>query len=317
MLASFYKQCQKSAKLHYCDELMAATKKAYAAKNGNQKKWQEALTYLHNQQKSTLCYTAPYLHINSVIADYQALQHALKKLIPWRKGPFKIGDLSIDSEWRGDLKWERVLPHIQSLKGKTILDVGAGNGYFTFRMALAGAKLALGIEPFLLFNYQFLAIQSLIKNPPNAFVLPLRLEQMQNANIFDMVFSMGVLYHQKDYAKHLSKLKNMLSANGHLILETLLITKKNALLLPKNRYAKMRNVYHIPSPEVLITWLQNAGFKQIKLVNINQTSTKEQRASPWIGENAASLKDFLNPNNPNLTLEGYPAPQRAIFICSK
>ena len=78
-----------------------------------------------------------------------------------------------------------------------MLDVGSGNGYFTYLMALAGAEIALGIEPFLLFNYQFQAMQTLINNPLNAFVLPLKLEQIPGKPLFDTVFSMGVLYHQK------------------------------------------------------------------------------------------------------------------------
>ena len=38
---------------------------------------------------------------------------------------------------------------------------------------------------------------------------------------------------------------------------------------------------------------------------------------PWIGENGASLEDFLDPLDDSLTIEGYPAPTRAIVVCDR
>jgi tRNA (mo5U34)-methyltransferase len=216
------------------------------------------------------------------------------------------------------MKWDRVIPHIKSLKGKTVLDVGSGNGYFTYLMALSGAEIALGIEPFLLFNYQFQAIRSLISNPPNAFVLPLKLEQMPNEAVFDTVFSMGVLYHQKDHIVHLQQLKNVMTVGGELILETLVIDSIHGeQIIPKDRYARMRNVWCLPSTDTLHAWLEQTGFKNIKLVDVTKTTPEEQRATHWIGDNTQSLQDFLDPDDDNLTIEGLPAPKRAIFVCQK
>jgi tRNA (mo5U34)-methyltransferase len=286
--------------------------------NGNIPSWENAISEIKNQNSGVLNYVAPYLNINSNNIDVSTLEQSLKQLMPWRKGPYQIGNLHLDSEWRGDMKWDRLASHIQPLKGKTVLDVGSGNGYLTYKMVMAGAKLALGIEPFLLFNYQFQAIRTLINNPPNAFVLPLRLEDMPDDAIFDTVFSMGVLYHQKDHMMHLHKLKKMLSGGGELVLETLVIdTKDGDQIIPEDRYARMRNVWCLPSTETLNTWLTKAGFNNIQLVDVNQTTSEEQRATHWIGDNTQSLKDFLDPNDANLTIEGLPAPKRAIFICSK
>jgi tRNA (mo5U34)-methyltransferase len=206
----------------------------------------------------------------------------------------------------------------QPLKGKTVLDVGSGNGYFTYLMALAGAEIALGIEPFLLFNYQFQAMQILINNPLNAFVLPLKLEQIPEKPLFDTVFSMGVLYHQKNHLLHLQQLKTVLAEDGELILETLIIDEKQGeQIIPQDRYAKMRNVWCLPSTNTLHTWLKRVGFKKIKLVDVTKTTPEEQRATHWIGDNTQSLKDFLDPNDDYLTIEGLPAPKRAIFVCQK
>jgi tRNA (mo5U34)-methyltransferase len=318
MLDDFSKQCSQSKLSGLCEQFIELSKQSFSVNNGNIPSWENAISEIKNQNSGVLNYVAPYLNINSNNIDVSTLEQSLKQLMPWRKGPYQIGNLHLDSEWRGDMKWDRLASHIQPLKGKTVLDVGSGNGYLTYKMVMAGAKLALGIEPFLLFNYQFQAIRTLINNPPNAFVLPLRLEDMPDDAIFDTVFSMGVLYHQKDHMMHLHKLKKMLSGGGELVLETLVIdTKDGDQIIPEDRYARMRNVWCLPSTETLGTWLTKAGFNNIQLVDVNQTTSEEQRATHWIGDNTQSLKDFLDPNDANLTIEGLPAPKRAIFICSK
>lgn len=315
---NFIKQCAESKLSVICEQLADISKQAFAVNNGNIPKWETAINAIKKHPKGAINYQAPYLTINTTGGDSEHLQQSLKSLMPWRKGPYQIADLQLESEWRGDMKWCRVLPHIQSLEGKTVLDVGSGNGYFTYLMALENAQIALGIEPFLLFNYQFNAIRALIDNPPNAFVLPLKLEQMPKKPLFDTVFSMGVLYHQKDPLLHLQQLKEMLTKGGELILETLIIDAQyGAQINIQDRYAKMRNVHCLPSTKTLHTWLKKVGFKDIKLVDITQTTPEEQRPTHWIGDNTQSLKDFLDPNDSNLTIEGFPAPKRAIFVCQK
>jgi len=64
----------------------------------------------------------------------------------------------------------------------------------------------------------------------------------------------------------------------------------------------------------LVSWMTRCGFKNIRVVDVNQTSLEEQRATPWMTFN--SLKDFLDPDDINLTMEGLPAPRRATFIAT-
>ena len=318
MLNDFSKQCPESKLSSLYGQLIDTSRQALSVNNGNIPKWEKAIESIKTQQQGKVQYATPYLKINSQNIDKEQLESSLKQLMPWRKGPYQIGDLQLDSEWRGDMKWDRIVPHIQSLKEKTVLDVGSGNGYFTYLMALSGAEIALGIEPFLLFNYQYQAIRSLISIPENTFVLPLKLEQIPNEAVFDTVFSMGVLYHQKDHKLHLQQLKNVMIKGGELVLETLVI---NAIhgeqIVPEDRYARMRNVWCLPSTDTLRTWLEQAGFSDIKLVDVTITTPEEQRATHWIGNNTQSLQDFLDPNDDSLTIEGLPAPKRAIFVCQK
>ena len=298
------------------DKCLRISLDAFNVNNGNIPKWTIALEELNALPKGKMELNEPYIKLDQSGINTEIITTALKRLLPWRKGPFMFNSLKLESEWQGGLKWQRLQNHITPLKNRRVLDVGAGNGYFTLRMAIEGASKALGIEPFLLFNYQYAAIKSLSNSKINAMLLPIRLEEMPKLAIFDSVFSMGVLYHQRDHMQHLSQLMEMMAPDAELILETLVVEGPNGYsLIPEGRYAQMRNVHCLPSIETLKSWLVKANFKNIKIIDINKTTPEEQRKSEWIGDNAASLEDFLDPSDSSLTKEGHPAPTRVIIIC--
>ncbi len=133
---------------------------------------------------------------------------------------------------------------------------------------------------------------------------------------FDTVFSMGVLYHRKSPFEHLFELRGALRPGGELVLETLVVEgDEKTVLTPEGRYAKMRNVWFIPSVPLLEIWLQRCGFSDIRCVDVNRTSVDEQRATEWMIEE--SLAAFLDPDDPLRTMEGHPAPLRAIMVAKK
>jgi len=248
--------------------------------------------------------------------EKKRITNLLMSLSPWRKGPFSLYDINVDAEWRSDFKWQRLTPHINNLEGKTVLDVGCNSGYHLWRMIGAGAKFAVGIDPMPLFLCQFEAIRKLLGNDQRAHFIPIGIEDMPRLNAFDIVFSMGVLYHRRSPLDHLYQLKDQLVTGGQLVLETLVIEgDEHQALVPGERYAQMRNVYFIPSIPTMINWLSKCGFKNISVVDISKTSLEEQRKTAWITSD--SLIDFLDPHDHNKTIEGYPAPMRAVFIASK
>ena len=248
--------------------------------------------------------------------EQQRITQLLKNMMPWRKGPFHFYGIDIDTEWRSDWKWERLIHHIDNLEGKLVLDVGCNSGYHLWRMIGAGAKLAVGIDPMALYLCQFEAVRKLLGDDKRAHLLPLGIEELPKLNAFDTVFSMGVLYHRRSPLDHLYQLKDQLVDGGQLILETLVIEGDlHQTLMPGERYAQMRNVYFIPSVPTMINWLQKCGFKDVRMVDISQTSLEEQRKTDWMTSD--SLADFLDPNDLSKTIEGYPAPMRAVFIAQK
>lgn len=244
------------------------------------------------------------------------IEQLLRNLMPWRKGPFSLYGVSIDTEWRSDWKWDRVLPHISPLQDRHILDVGCGSGYHVWRMVGAGARLAVGIDPMQLFLCQFEAVRRLLGDDRRAHVLPLGIEQLPALAAFDTVFSMGVLYHRRSPLDHLWQLKDQLVSGGELVLETLVIEgDENSVLVPGERYGQMRNVYFLPSPAALTQWLEKCGFVDVRVVDLCVTTTQEQRRTDWMV--SESLADFLDPTDSTKTVEGYPAPLRAVIVAKK
>lgn len=252
-------------------------------------------------------------------ANRQRCENLLKKLMPWRKGPYLLGDITIDTEWRSDWKWQRLAPQLSPLRGRRVLDVGGGNGYHGWRMAGAGADFVLVLDPSPRFYYQFQAIRHFVGNADagRTHFLPAGIEDVpERLEAFDTVCSMGVLYHRPSPLDHLKQLRDALRPGGELVLETLVVQGDDkTVFMPGERYAAMGNVYFLPSSQALSHWLQRCGFERVRVVDETDTTTDEQRATDWM--QFQSLADFLDPDDHSLTREGYPAPRRAILIAEK
>lgn len=314
----FYQQIASNGLSHWLTTLpLALAEWEKEALHGDFKQWQKVIDHLP-RVKSTQVELKTEVNFGSeeALTDgaKQRLEVLLKQLMPWRKGPFTVHGLHIDTEWRSDWKWERVVPHISPLAHKTVLDVGCGSGYHLWRMRGEGANFVVGIDPSQLFYCQFEAIKHF--NPdPQVHLLPIGIDEMPALKAFDTVFSMGVLYHRRSPIDFLTQLKQQLRPGGELVLETLVVQgDEHTSLMPTDRYAKMRNVWFIPSVPTLLLWLERVGFKNAKLVDLSTTSLDEQRKTQWM-ENE-SLIDFLDPTDHSKTIEGYPAPLRAVIVAT-
>ncbi len=248
----------------------------------------------------------------------ETLLRHLHLLQPWRKGPFSLFGIHIDTEWRSDWKWSRVAPYISALDGRRILDVGCGNGYYGWRMCAAGARV-IGIDPTIVYSMQYLAFAKYLTDARPELhhaLLPARLEDVSPQQSFDTVLSMGVLYHRRDPAEHLHALRAQLRPGGELVLETLIgASGSTEVLIPNGRYARMRNVWHIPSRATLEGWIEASGFESVRVVDVTATTVAEQRSTEWMP--FESLADALDPHDAQRTIEGYPAPVRCVVIARK
>lgn len=252
---------------------------------------------------------------NDITRPDSARHCILQQFCPWRKGPWQIGDVRIDTEWRSDWKWNRIAGCVE-WRDRRVLDVGCGNGYFGWQMLNAGARSVIGLDPFLLFVMQHEIVRRSTGRAPN-YVLPLSdTSLVADLQAFDIALSMGVLYHRTSPVDHLRLLREALRPGGRLVLETLIVqSDERTVLVPEDRYAKMRNVWFIPSPSMLTLWLRRVGFSDIQIVDVTPTTPDEQRSTDWM--TFESLGDFLNPANSSQTIEGDPAPVRTVITCTR
>ena len=225
----------------------------------------------------------------------------------WRKGPFGIDDIFIDSEWKSFVKYNLLEPQL-NLEGKTVGDIGCNNGYYMFRMLKQKPKRLIGFDPGVISYLQFEFIDRFIDSSIRYELLGVE-HLPEYGEKFDTLFCLGVLYHRSDPIKTLKELKGALNSGGELFLDTMYIEGGEDLVLsPKNAYSKIPNIYFVPTVSALMNWCERANFKDVEILATKPTDSDEQRKTEWIlGQ---SLGDFLDPADPGLTIEGYPAPRR-------
>ncbi len=121
---------------------------------------------------------------------------------------------------------------------------------------------------------------------------------------------------RRDPVEHMNQIMRCLNSGGELVLETLIIESEDCESLhPDGRYSKMNNVWFIPSCSLLLKWAEDAGFKNARIIDVTKTTIEEQRKTDWMA--FESLNDFLDKGDTNKTIEGLPAPCRAILLAEK
>ncbi|RXJ70328.1 tRNA 5-methoxyuridine(34)/uridine 5-oxyacetic acid(34) synthase CmoB [Halarcobacter ebronensis] len=246
--------------------------------------------------------------------EFALIEETAKKLIPWRKGPFNIFGLEIDSEWQSNIKYNLIRPFF-NLKDKVVADIGCNNGYYMFRMLEDKPKRLIGFDPSPLTLHQFEFINHFVKSDIIYEMLGVEHLEFYNHK-FDFIFMLGVLYHRPDPVGTLKSLARGLNSKGEILIDTFMIDGEEEICLtPNQRYSKIPNIYFIPTVSALKNWLSRAGFEEIEVLAITTTTTEEQRKTTWSFDQ--SLEDFLDPNDSSKTVEGYPAPKRVYMKAKK
>jgi len=298
---------------------------------------QERQQWINQQKKGFLRYRTPFESLapfrarsvdcsgdtviigrsNELGADDQAqVKAAMQAFMPWRKGPFSVFGIDIDAEWRSERKWQRLLPMLPDLEGKIIADIGCNNGYYMFRMAPYRPKMVLGLEPSMQHYYCFKALNSMAGQE----ALHIDLLGVEHLSLFpdcfDVLFLMGIIYHRASPIDVLRDIYQALRPGGTLLLESQAIPGEEPIaLFPDKTYAKAPGTYFIPTGHCLRLWMEKAGFDQVELFCQHSMSSEEQRSTEWMI--FESYSDFIDPQQPELTVEGYPAPQRVFLRGSK
>ncbi len=303
--------CPQASDTWLDDVVNAQLERGGRREHGDAPSWREAIAHL--PEASTAFDATGATVVCGRERDASVVPDALRALNPWRKGPFSVDGIRIDAEWRSDWKWLRLARHVVPLARHAVLDVGCGNGYYMMRALGSGARSVTGLEPGALARVQFEALCRRAGGLP-AGILPLRLEELPpGRDLFDTILCMGVLYHSRMPVEQISMLRRLLRPGGQLVLETLVVDgDAERVMVPPGRYARMRNVWFLPSCLALERWLARSGFANWTLINVNRTASAEQRPTEWMTYD--SLSDALYPGDIARTVEGHPAPTRAMWL---
>ena len=241
------------------------------------------------------------------VIDHEQINAVARLMMPWRKGPFELFGLFVDTEWQSFMKYNLLRPHFD-LKGKRVADIGCNNGYYLFRMQEDAPASLVGFDPSALYKTQFDFINHFVKSEIKYELLGVEHLPFYEEK-FDTIFCLGVLYHRSDPVAMLKQLFKGLDSSGEVILDTFMIDgDKEMALCPQGSYSKIPNIYFVPTIPALKNWCLRAGFSDFELLETSVTSAEEQRKTAWI--EGQSLEDFLDPDDSSKTVEGYPAPKR-------
>lgn len=243
------------------------------------------------------------------IPQRSALAH---RLAPWRKGPFRLGELFIDAEWRSEKKWQRLEPALGSLSGKRVADVGCNNGYYLFRLAHCGAH-GIGFDPTVKYWLQYQFVVAHFARLPIAF-MPLSFDALRETpRAFDIILAMGLNYHVREPLELFHICHEALQEGGTFVCESIVVPGEGRLqIYPAGKYAGVGGVFAVPTVAAVKAQLEAVGFTSVTLQHLVRMETGEQRATSFSAQK--SLADALRDDG--RSVEGYPPLYRAAFLAS-
>ncbi len=205
--------------------------------------------------------------------DVQELKNEVEK-IKW----FHSIDLGNGIITPGIDKSEKKLKRLmvpESLEGKSVLDIGAWDGFFSFEAEHRGAKRVLATDSFCWggegwgtkagFELARKALNSKIEDK----VIDVPDISPQTVGNFDLVLFLGVLYHVRHPLLALERVSSV--TRGQLILETqvdMLFERRPAMrFYPDKELVGDATNWWGPNPRAVEAMLKDVGFKKVVMVS--------------------------------------------------
>ncbi len=163
-----------------------------------------------------------------------------------------------------------------SLKGRSVLDVGAWDGFFSFEAERRGARRVLATDSYCWDGSHDwgskrgfeLAREALGSKVEDMLIDVLDLSP-ERVGTFDLVLLLGVLYHMKHPLLALERVASVTA--DMLVLETavdLLGVRQPALAFyPCDEMAGDHTNWCGPNPKAVVAMLETAGFRKVEIVS--------------------------------------------------
>jgi len=187
-------------------------------------------------------------------------------------------DLGNGIKTKGKSETSTLLKNIKlddDLTGKTVLDIGAWDGFFSFEAEKRGAKKVLAVDSYSWngSGWGSKAGFNLAKKVFNSKVEDMEVEVLdispQKMGTFDVVLFLGVLYHMINPLLALEKVASV--TKEKLILETavdMLGTNRPVIAFyPKDEVKKDLTNWCGPNPQAVIAMLEHVGFKKVEKIH--------------------------------------------------
>ena len=197
--------------------------------------------------------------------------------------------------------------HLPSLVGKTVLDIGAWDGFFSFAAERLGASRVVALDSFAWGGAEWgsqetfnLARTALGSNVEDVYcdVVDIDPEQLGR---FDVVFFLGVLYHMRDPFLSLERAASV--CDELLIVETLedmfFSRRPAAAFYPGSSMYNDDTNWWGPNRAAVVGMLRELGFTRFEIVN--QPSPVD-RVKHFARNAAGVVKSRVDSSRPNLTL---------------
>lgn len=106
----------------------------------------------------------------------------------------------------------------EDLSGRTVLDIGAWDGFFSFEAERRGAREVIGIDSFVDSVRRFNIVKEARQSKANAFLMNVYDLEPKRLGTFDLVLFYGVFYHLKHPQLALERIRSI--CTGTLLFQT-------------------------------------------------------------------------------------------------
>lgn len=200
------------------------------------------------------------------------------------------------------------------LAGKSVLDVGAWDGYFSFAAERLGAERVVALDSVIWRNVSkepFEIARKRLRSNVEDVELEVLDISPETVGMFDVVLFLGVLYHMRDPMAALEAVASV--TNDLLVVETftdMMWSRRKAVAFYPGKYlGGDHSNWWGPNPAAAVAMVEEFGFKEVRLL---QKPTLQHRFY-MTARNIASIAYSRRPHTPSRLPLGFVATDRAII----